>query len=285
MSQGIPCIGSVAGVRAVLEAARREGRTVGLVPTMGALHEGHLSLIRQARADNDLIVVSIFVNPTQFGAGEDLESYPRDVERDLRLAGEAGADVVFSPSEAQMYPRGYSTWVDVEGLTEGLCGSSRPGHFRGVCTVVTKLFAICGPDRAYFGEKDAQQLAVIKRMVQDLNTPVEVVSCPTVREADGLALSSRNVRLSDEERAEAPVIFRALSAARTLVENGEREAARLEDEIRTVLADASRVTIDYVEIVDAVGLTPVEVLAGPCLVAVAVWFGDTRLIDNLTVVV
>jgi pantoate--beta-alanine ligase len=252
---------------------------------MGALHEGHLSLIRRARADNDLVVVSVFVNPTQFGPAEDLNKYPRDLERDLRLAGEAGADLVFSPSAAEMYPPGYSTWVDVEGLTEGLCGRSRPGHFRGVCTVVTKLLHVCAPDRAYFGEKDAQQLAVIKKMVRDLDIPVEVVSCPTVREADGLALSSRNVRLSSEERAEAPVIYRALSTARTLVENGEREASRLESEIREVLAGASRAAIDYVEIVEATTLKPVEVLSGRCLIAVAVWFGDTRLIDNVTVVV
>lgn len=283
MSQAIPCFDSVAGVRAVLKEARREGRTIGLVPTMGALHEGHLSLIRRARADNDLIVVSIFVNPAQFGAGEDLDRYPRDLQRDLRLAEGAGADLVFAPSVAQMYPPGYSTWVDVESLTEGLCGASRPGHFRGVCTVVAKLLAICGPDRAYFGEKDAQQLAVIKHMVRDLNTPVEVVSCPTVREADGLALSSRNIRLSTEERAEAPAIFRALSAALTRVENGERDVSRLESEIRAVLTGASRATIDYVAIVDATNLAPVEVLDGACLIAVAAWFGDTRLIDNLTV--
>lgn len=283
MNQGIPCFESIAAVRNVLDKARREGRTIGLVPTMGALHEGHLSLIRRARADNELVVVSIFVNPAQFGAGEDLDTYPRDLGRDLRLAEDAGADLVFSPSVAEMYPPGYSTWVDVEGLTEGLCGASRPGHFRGVCTVVAKLFAICGPDRAYFGEKDAQQLAVIKRMVRELNIPVEVASCPTVRETDGLALSSRNTHLSGAERAEAPVIFRALSAARTLVENGERDAARLKSEIRSVLGDAGLATVDYVEIVDAASLAPVEVLAGRCLIAVAVWFGDTRLIDNLTV--
>jgi pantoate--beta-alanine ligase len=250
---------------------------------MGALHQGHLSLIRKARSENDLVVVSIFVNPTQFRAGEDLETYPRDLKRDLQLARSAGADLVFSPPVREMYPKGFSSWVEVEGLTQGLCAASRPGHFRGVCTVVAKLFNICRPDRAYFGEKDAQQLAVIKKMVRDLDMAVEVVPCPTVREPDGLALSSRNVRLSPEERVQAPVLYRALSAALTLVENGEREAGRLKDEICAVLAEADLAKIDYVEAVDADGLVPLDVLAGPCLIALAVWFGDTRLIDNLTI--
>jgi pantoate--beta-alanine ligase len=250
---------------------------------MGALHEGHLSLIRRARAENGLVVVSIFVNPAQFGAGEDLQSYPRDLERDLLLAGEAGADLAFSPPVAEMYPRGFSTWVEVEGLTRGLCGASRPGHFRGVCTVVSKLLHICQPDRAYFGEKDAQQLALIRRMVRDLDIPVEIVACATVREADGLALSSRNVRLSPEERAQAPALFRALSAAVSLIENGERDAHRVKDEICAVVAGADLAQIDYVEIVRGDDLTPVDRLSGPCLIALAVRFGPTRLIDNVTV--
>ena len=279
----LPCIDTIAGVRSALEEARSRGATVGLVPTMGALHQGHLSLIRKARSENDLVVVSIFVNPTQFRAGEDLETYPRDLKRDLQLARSAGADLVFSPPVREMYPKGFSSWVEVEGLTQGLCAASRPGHFRGVCTVVAKLFNICRPDRAYFGEKDAQQLAVIKKMVRDLDMAVEVVPCPTVREPDGLALSSRNVRLSPEERVQAPVLYRALSAALTLVENGEREAGRLKDEICAVLAEADLAKIDYVEAVDADGLVPLDVLAGPCLIALAVWFGDTRLIDNLTI--
>ena len=279
----IPCIETIAGLRSVLEEARSRGATVGLVPTMGALHEGHLALIRKARSENDFVAVSIFVNPTQFGAGEVRETYPRDLQRDLKLAGSAGADLVFGPPVEEMYPKGFSTWVEVEGLTQGLCGASRPGHFRGVCTVVAKLFNICRPDRAYFGEKDAQQLAVIKKMVSDLDIPLAIVPCPTVRESDGLALSSRNVRLSPEARAQAPVLYRALSAALTLVENGERDARRLNDEICAVLAEADLAKIDYVEIVDADDLVPVDVLAGPCLIALAVWFGKTRLIDNITV--
>ena len=279
----IPCIETIAGFRSVLEEARSRGATVGLVPTMGALHEGHLALIRKACSENDFVAVSIFVNPTQFGAGEVRETYPRDLQRDLKLAGSAGADLVFGPPVEEMYPKGFSTWVEVEGLTQGLCGASRPGHFRGVCTVVAKLFNICRPDRAYFGEKDAQQLAVIKKMVSDLDIPLAIVPCPTVRESDGLALSSRNVRLSPEARAQAPVLYRALSAALTLVENGERDARRLNDEICAVLAEADLAKIDYVEIVDADDLVPVDVLAGPCLIALAVWFGKTRLIDNITV--
>ncbi len=203
---GISCIETIAGVKSVVAEARSRGGTIGLVPTMGSLHEGHLSLIRKARAENDLVAVSIFVNPTQFGAGEDLDIYPRDLARDLQLAGSAGADLVFGPAVREMYPKGFSTWVDVEGLTQGLCGAARPDHFRGVCTVVAKLFNICGPDRAYFGEKDAQQLAVIKKMVRDLDMHVVIVPCATVREPDGLALSSRNARLSAEERAQAPVL-------------------------------------------------------------------------------
>jgi pantoate--beta-alanine ligase len=279
----IPCIETIAGVRSVLEEARGRGATIGLVPTMGALHEGHLSLIRRARAEDGFVVVSIFVNPTQFGAGEDLEAYPRDLERDLALARDAGADLVFNPPVPEIYRKDFSTWVEVQGLTQRLCGASRPGHFRGVCTVVAKLFNICRPDRAYFGEKDAQQLAVIKKMVRELDIPVRIVPCPTVREPDGLALSSRNVRLSLEERAQAPVLYRALSAALTLVENGERDARRLKDEICALVAEADLARIDYVEIVDTDDLAPMDVVAGTCLIALAVWCGETRLIDNITV--
>jgi pantoate--beta-alanine ligase len=274
---------TISEVRAVLDEARARGARVGMVPTMGALHEGHLSLIRIARAENDMVVVSIFVNPAQFGPSEDLAKYPRDLERDRRVAEEAGADLIFNPSVVEMYPEAYSTWVDVEGLTAGLCGRSRPGHFRGVCTVVSKLFAICRPDRAYFGEKDAQQLAVIKRMVRDLNTPVQIVPCPTVREADGLAMSSRNVRLTPEQRAQAPVLHRALELARELVRKGERDAATLDGAIRSVLVEAPLGEVDYVEIVDAANLTPISTIAGESLIAVAVRFGDVRLIDNLAV--
>ena len=199
VSETIPCVTTVAEVRRAIGEVRALGATVGMVPTMGALHEGHLSLIRTARAENDTVVVSIFVNPTQFGPNEDLERYPRTLARDCELSQAAGADLIFCPTDEEMYPAGFATWVDVEGLTDGLCGRSRPGHFRGVCTVVTKLLNICAPDRAYFGEKDAQQLAVITRMVRDLDMPIAIVPCATVREADGLAMSSRNVRLTPEE--------------------------------------------------------------------------------------
>lgn len=256
---------------------------MGLVPTMGALHEGHLSLIRAARADNDVVAVSIFVNPTQFGPREDLDRYPRDLEGDSVLCADAGADLIFCPSAEEMYPEPYSTWVEVEGLTDGLCGRSRPGHFRGVCTVVSKLLNICGPDRAYFGEKDVQQLAVVTRMVRNLDFPVEIVPCPTVRESDGLAMSSRNARLSPEERAQAPVLYRALRAACDRVRAGERDAAALERLIRSILAEAPLGEVDYVEIVDAGDLRPVTTLSGQTVMALAVRFGDTRLIDNVKV--
>jgi pantoate--beta-alanine ligase len=275
---------TIAATRAALEQARARGLTVGLVPTMGALHEGHLSLIRRARAENGVVVVSVFVNPTQFGEGEDLQWYPRPTEHDRQVAEEAGADLVFAPNVREMYPDGYCTWVDVEGLTTGLCGGSRPGHFRGVCTVVTKLLNICGADRAYFGEKDAQQLVVVTRMARDLDLTVEMVACPTVREADGLAISSRNARLTAGQRAEAPVLYQGLLAAKELVQGGERDAAALAGAVRSVVAGAGLGRIDYVEIVLPDDLSPVATVKGECLVAAAVWFGDTRLIDNITVV-
>ncbi len=279
----IRCFESIAGLRAELDTARARGASIGLVPTMGALHEGHLALIRKARGDNDLCIVSIFVNPTQFDAADDLAKYPRALGSDLRSAEGAGADYVFAPSVDEMYHPDASTWVDVEGLTEVLCGEARPGHFRGVCTVVSKLFNIVGPDRAYFGEKDAQQLAVIKRMVRDLDMRVDIVPCPTVREPDGLAMSSRNLRLTAEARVQAPVLHRALEAARTAVENGERDAGRLKTGIRSALGDADLAEIDYVEIVDAETLEPVVFVNRPCLIALAVFFEGVRLIDNVTV--
>jgi pantoate--beta-alanine ligase len=279
----MPRVDTIAAMRSALDQVRARGAFIGLVPTMGALHDGHLSLIRTARAENGFVVVSIFVNPTQFNASQDLESYPRDPERDLALAVQAGADLVFCPAASEMYPTGYSSWVDVEGLSEGLCGASRPGHFRGVCTVVTKLFHICQPDRAYFGEKDAQQLAVIRKMVKDLDVPVEIVGCPTVREPDGLAMSSRNGRLSPPERGQASVLYRALTAAVVAIENGERDAGKLRQAMCALIGEAPLALIDYVEIVDSDNLKPVDRVAGPCLIALAVWFGSTRLIDNITV--
>ncbi len=285
MNGRVVLLRTIAEVREALDAERAKGASVGLVPTMGALHEGHLSLIRAARAANDVVVVSIFVNPTQFGPHEDYAKYPRDLDSDLAMVEQAGGDLVFSPGAGDMYLAGHSTWVDVEGLTNGLCGRSRPDHFRGVCTVVTKLLCICQPDRAYFGEKDAQQLAVIRRLVRDLDLRTEVVPCPIVREPDGLAMSSRNARLSAEAREQAPVLYRALQAAKAAVAEGERDVPNIAGVIKTTLAEAPLGQIDYIEIVQADDLTPVGALAGTCLIALAVRFGDVRLIDNLRITV
>ncbi|GGA38527.1 pantothenate synthetase [Kroppenstedtia guangzhouensis] len=258
-------------------------RRLGLVPTMGYLHEGHLSLIRQAAKECEQVVVSVFVNPLQFGPGEDLDRYPRDLERDQKLAGEAGADILFTPGVGEMYPNGAKTTVRITGLTDRLCGASRPGHFDGVATVVSKLFHIVEPDRAYFGQKDAQQVAVIQQMVQDLNFPVEVVSCPTVREADGLAMSSRNVYLSPEERKQAAILYKTLREA-----TREREAGRLcraaeaVQFIRERLEKAEGLLIDYVEVLSYPELEPLDRLDGDrSIAAVAVRLGSTRLIDNV----
>lgn len=256
---------------------------VGLVPTMGSLHEGHLSLTRRARAENDLVVMSLFVNPTQFGAGEDFDRYPRDLDRDLHLAGDMGVDVVFHPVPGEMYDSGHCTWVDVEGLTDHLCGAGRPGHFRGVATVVTKLFGLCRPERAYFGQKDAQQALLIRKMAADLDLGVDVVVCPIVREPDGLALSSRNIYLTPAERAQAPMLFRALREAEAAIAAGERDAGVVLETVRNVLAEAPLGRADYVEVVAADDLQPLDVIAGDVVVAVAVRFGGTRLIDNVMV--
>lgn len=275
------------GLRSLLSARRSAAAacggalSVGLVPTMGYLHEGHLSLVRRARAENDLVVMSIFVNPTQFAAGEDLERYPRDLERDLRLAREEGVGVVFHPKPEEMYAPGHCTWVDVEGLTEHLCGASRLGHFRGVATVVAKLFGLCRPERAYVGQKDAQQALLIRRMSSDLDMGVDVVICPIVREPDGLAMSSRNVYLTAEERAQAPVLHQALREAERVMAAGERDAAVVRATVLSVLAEAPLGRVDYVEVVSTATLQPVDVIAGEVVVAVAVWFGATRLIDNV----
>lgn len=279
----IRCIREIVELRSLVQNAKAAGQSVGFVPTMGALHEGHLSLVRRARADNDLVIVSVFVNPTQFGPREDFDRYPRDLVRDLTLCEQAGADAVFAPSAPDMYPPGFCTWVNVEGLTEGLCGRSRPGHFRGVCTVVAKLFNICQPDRAYFGEKDAQQLVVVRRMVQDLNFPIEIVPCPTVREPDGLAMSSRNMLLTREQRQQAPALYKALKEADRLIKTGVKDTATLKEAIAAVLGEASLGQVDYIEIVDADTLAPVETVQGECLIALAVRFGEVRLIDNIRV--
>lgn len=271
---------TIAEVRAQVQAWRKEGLSVGLVPTMGYLHEGHQSLIDRAVADNDRVVVSVFVNPMQFGVGEDLESYPRDMDRDAAICEKAGASLIFHPEPSEMYPKDFSSFVDMNTLTDGLCGKSRPIHFRGVCTVVSKLFNIVTPDRAYFGQKDAQQLAVIRHMVSDLSYGIEIVGCPIVREEDGLAKSSRNTYLNPEERQAALVLSRSLAAGRKLLENGETLAERIRQEITRQIQTEALAKIDYVEVVDWRNLEPVEVINGPVLVAIAVYIGKTRLIDN-----
>lgn len=265
-----------------LNALRKGHQSVGFVPTMGFLHEGHISLVQRARAENEVVVVSIFVNPTQFGPGEDFESYPRDLERDAALVAEAGCDLVFAPSPEEMYPQPYCTYVDVHGgLTNKLCGASRPGHFRGVATVVTKLFNLIKPCRAYFGQKDAQQVAVIEQMVRDMNLSVTIVPCPIVRESDGLALSSRNTYLSETERQEALVLSQSLFWAKEAIEKGQRDAKTLIEGMVAIIEKAPSAIIDYVSIVSAKTLEAVETLEGDTLIALAVKVGKPRLIDNM----
>ena len=274
---------TIKGVRAYVRDARRRGESIGFVPTMGYLHEGHLALLRRAREENDRVVLSIFVNPLQFGPTEDYERYPQDLDRDAALAASAGTDLIFAPSVAEMYPRPTLTYVDVAKLTDGLCGASRPGHFRGVATVVTKLFNIVAPDRAYFGQKDAQQVAVVKRMVADLNVDVEIVTVPTVREPDGLAMSSRNVYLNPEERRAALVLSRSLETARRLIEEGERDSERVRDAMARLITSEPLARVDYIALVDADDMSPLTHLRGRVLVALAVYIGKTRLIDNILV--
>jgi pantoate--beta-alanine ligase len=276
---------TIAALRAVCAEAHHAGRIVGLVPTMGYLHEGHRSLMRAARAETDLVVVTIFVNPLQFGPGEDLERYPRDPDGDAAVCEEEGVDVVFAPPVDHMYPRPPLTTVHVARLTEAMCGLSRPAHFDGVTTVVTKLFSIVGPCHAYFGRKDAQQLAVVRRMAADLDLPVQVVGCPLVREPDGLALSSRNAYLSGEERTAALVLSRALRRAADAAVAGERDAATLRDLVRTTVEPEPLVALEYVDVRDAHELTELAQLDGDVLIALAARVGATRLIDNVTLVV
>jgi pantoate--beta-alanine ligase len=279
---------SAADLRAHLDSARRAGAGVGFVPTMGAFHEGHRSLMRAARAAHDLVVVSLFVNPLQFGPGEDLDRYPREPAGDREAAREEGVDILFTPGVAEMYP-GHPeppmTTVHVASISEGLCGAGRPGHFDGVATVVAKLFALVGPCTAYFGRKDAQQLAVVRRLVADLGLPVEVVGCPLVREADGLALSSRNRNLVPEQRRAATVLYRALRTGADLVAAGERDAGRLRRVVANVATNEELARLEYAEVVGAGDLTPLETLSGEVLVAVAARVGEVRLIDNMTVTV
>lgn len=273
----------IAELRRAVASRRARGETIGFVPTMGALHAGHGRLIEQARRECGVVVVSIFVNPIQFNQQEDFARYPRTLEADVEFCRRLGVDLVFAPSEAEMYPGPLRTFVDVERLTDHLCGAYRPGHFRGVATVVMKLFMIVQPDRAYFGEKDAQQLAVIRRMVADLNIPIEIVEVPTVRELDGLALSSRNSRLDARQRQAATVLFRGLEAARRAAESGLRDVAAVKRVAEAVFAEEPEVRIEYLEIVDSEEMQPVASIGGPVRIAVAAWVGGTRLIDNLLI--
>lgn len=270
-------------VRKQVRAWRREGLTVGLVPTMGYLHEGHQSLIARSVAENDRTVVSDFVNPIQFGPTEDLATYPRDLAHDAELCEKTGADLIFNPEPDEMYVPDFCTYVDMDHLTKGLCGASRPIHFRGVCTVVSKLFHIVQPDRAYFGQKDAQQLAVIRRMVRDLNMPLEIIGCPIIREADGLAKSSRNTYLSAEERQAALCLSRGLRKGKAAMDAGETDAAKVKAIITAEIEAEPLSRIDYVEIVDWNNLEPVASTEGSILTAIAVYIGKTRLIDNFII--
>jgi len=264
------------------EQLRSEGR-VGFVPTMGALHQGHLELVRRARAGADFVVVSIFVNPIQFGPGEDFARYPRNFSRDYRLLRAAGVDVIFYPRARDMYLPDFSTYVEVEGLTRELCGRSRPGHFRGVTTVVAKLFNIVKPHFAVFGQKDAQQALVIKRMVRDLNFDLKVVVVPTVRERDGLAMSSRNVYLTPAQRGQAPVLYQALQLAVRLIRSGVTDARRVQQALRRLISQQPEARIDYIQIVDTKRLQPVQKIEGEVLIGLAVYFGKARLIDNIII--
>ena len=272
-------VGTVKEVREQVKEWNKQGLSVGFVPTMGYLHEGHKSLMDAARKGNDKVVVSIFVNPMQFGPTEDLATYPRDLDHDAALCESAGVDLIFHPEAEEMYEKDFCSFVDMTGLTEGLCGKTRPIHFRGVCTVVNKLFNIVTPDHAYFGQKDGQQLAVIKRMVRDLNMDIEIVGCPIIREEDGLAKSSRNTYLSSEERKAALILSKTVALGKELAKT-EKDANKVVEAMKKNIETEPLAKIDYVEAVDALSMAPVEKLEGTCMLAMAVYIGKTRLIDN-----
>lgn len=274
---------TVADVREQVKAWRKEGLSVGLVPTMGYLHEGHASLIKKAVEQNDRVVTSVFVNPIQFGPTEDLEAYPRDFEKDCKLCDSLGVSMVFHPEPEEMYAPDFCTCVDMDVLSKTLCGKSRPIHFKGVCTVVSKLFNIVTPDRAYFGQKDAQQLAIIRRMVRDLNMDIEIVGCPIIREEDGLAKSSRNTYLNAEERKAALILSKAVFLGQKMVEDGETDAAVVKNAMIEKIQTEPLARIDYVEVVDGLSMQPVDKIQAPTLAAMAVFIGKTRLIDNFIV--
>ena len=274
------CIDSIKEIRETVKEWRKEGLSVGFVPTMGYLHEGHESLVKKAKRENDRVIVSIFVNPTQFGANEDLDAYPRDLENDKTICKRAGANIIFNPKNEEMYFVDEVSFVDMDGLTKELCGKSRPIHFRGVCTVVTKLFNIVKCDRAYFGQKDAQQLAVIKRMVRDLNMEVEIISCPIIREDDGLAKSSRNIYLSKEERKASTILNKALKKAKEMLDDGELDARKIELRIKATITMEKLAKIDYIKVVDSTTISIANKIENEVLVAIAIFIGKTRLIDN-----
>ncbi|MBC7350066.1 MAG: pantoate--beta-alanine ligase [Candidatus Aminicenantes bacterium] len=277
-------VGTVIELREKIQVWKKQGQKIGFVPTMGYLHEGHLSLVRESKKRSNLTVVSIFVNPMQFGPAEDYKVYPRDLERDRALLEREGVDLVFYPPVEVMYPEGYKTYVEVEDLQDKLCGKSRPGHFRGVCTVVLKLFNLVQPDEAYFGWKDAQQVIILQKMVEDLNLPVKIVALPLVRDHDGLALSSRNTYLSPEERRAALVLKKSLDLAEKLIIEGEREARKIRQKMIELISAEPLARIDYVEIVDLKTLEPLETIGDQALIALAVFIGRTRLIDNLRII-
>lgn len=282
MEEIMQIVKTIEELRPIIKDWRKEGLSVGLVPTMGYLHEGHKSLIVKAVSENDKVVVSDFVNPTQFGENEDLSSYPRDIDRDATLCEAAGASLIFHPEPEEMYAPDNCTFVDMNKLTKGLCGKTRPSHFSGVCTVVSKLFHIVTPDQAYFGEKDAQQLAVIRRMVRDMNFDIKIVGCPIVREEDGLAMSSRNTYLNQEERQAALILHKSLTLGENMIKAGERDAIKVKNAIIKNIETEPLAQIDYVEVVDAETLEPVESIENSILVATAVYIGKTRLIDNFS---
>ncbi|MGI6452604.1 MAG: pantoate--beta-alanine ligase [Syntrophomonadaceae bacterium] len=277
-------IKSVEEMQQWVREKKQQGNKIGLVPTMGFLHEGHLSLVRQAKKDCDTVIVSVFVNPIQFGAGEDYDEYPRDLTRDAALLEKEQADVVFAPAVKEMYPAGYNTFVEVFGeATQKMCGASRPGHFRGVTTVVAKLFNICQPELAYFGQKDAQQVTIVEKMVRELNFPLKIVRVPIVREKDGLAMSSRNVYLDSTQRQEAVVLSKSLKMAEDQIKQGERDIKKVKNLMQEMISECPQAKVDYIEIANAYDLSDLEEIQGQVLIALAVKIGNTRLIDNMLV--
>lgn len=273
-------IRKIKGLRQEIKKIKSAGKSIGFVPTMGALHQGHVSLIRRARRECNKVVVSIFVNPTQFSPKEDYKRYPRNLKKDAQICRKDGVDIIFCPQTAEMYPQGFKSYVSVSGLSDCLCGKSRPGHFKGVATVVAKLFNLTAPDKAYFGQKDAQQAAVIRSMVADLNIPVEIRVLPTAREKDGLALSSRNAYLSEGQRSDALVLSQALKLARVLIKSDSRDASVIMRQMRRLIQNKKSARVDYIALVNPQDLKPLKIISGPCLVALAVYIGKTRLIDN-----